>query len=172
MANFLTRRVANGIGFLVCCSLMAYALYAQYVQLLDPCPLCTFQRFAVIAMGVVFLLATLHNPKQIGARVYAVLVVVVALIGIGISAKHIWIQAQPPGSIPSCGAGLSYLFDIMPVFGVIKKVLSGSGECQHADKILGISWPWWTAAAMAGLGTWGAVTNWLAPKIVTRKSAF
>src|SRR5690349_1640444 len=100
----INRRLANGIGVLVCAGLMGYALYAQHVLLLEPCPLCIFQRVAVIAVGVVFLLATLHNPGRIGARVYGTLIGVAALAGIGVAGKHIWIQAQPPGSVPSCGA--------------------------------------------------------------------
>lgn len=156
----LSRRAANAIGLLDCCLLLGYAFFAQYVQGLDPCPLCLFQRFVVIGLGVVFLLAALHNPQKIGARIYGLLLLLVALIGIGISAKHIWIQAQPPGTVASCGASLSYLVDIMPLFDVIKKVLGGSGECAHVDTILGISWPWWTGAAFAGLGLWGLLTNW------------
>jgi protein dithiol:quinone oxidoreductase len=161
MISLSSRRAANAAGFLACAALLGYAFYAQYVQGLDPCPLCLFQRFVVIGLGVVFLIAALHNPKFWGARVYAVLLVLVALIGIGISAKHIWIQAQPPGSIAACGASLSYLVDIMPIFDVIKKVLGGSGECQHVDKLLGISWPWWTAFAMTVLGAWAVATNWM-----------
>lgn len=160
IAGVLTRRGANALGFLDCGLLLGYAFFAQYVQGLDPCPLCLFQRFVVIGMGVVFLLATLHNPQRIGARIYGVLLLLVALIGIAISAKHIWIQAQPPGTVASCGASLSYLVDIMPLFDVIKKVLGGSGECAHVDTILGISWPWWTGVAFAGLGLWGLLTNW------------
>lgn len=160
MQNLLARRPANFLGFLVCCGLMAYALYAQYMQLLEPCNLCLFQRFAVIAIGIAFLLAALHHPAKTGARVYAVLIGLLALIGVSIAGWHLWIQAQPPGSIPSCGAGLSYMFQIMSVFDVVKKVFSGSGECQHVDTLLGISWPWWTATAMAALGVWGVVRNW------------
>jgi disulfide bond formation protein DsbB len=153
--------MANTIGFLTCAGLIAYALYAQYVLLLDPCPLCLFQRFAVIGLGIAFLLATLHNPKQSGARFYAVLIVLVAIGGIAISARHIWIQSQPPGSVAACGASLDYLFDIMSFTDVIKKVFSGSGECAKIDwTLLGLSMPWWTAFAMTGLGAWGALTNW------------
>jgi protein dithiol:quinone oxidoreductase len=164
MPNFLTRRIANAIGFLACAGLIAYALYAQYVLLLEPCALCWFQRFAVIGLGIVFLLAFLHDPKQTGARIYAALLTIVALIGVSIAARHIWVQAQPPGSVPACGASLNYLFDIMPALDVIKKVWSGSGECQHVDTLLGLSWPWWTAISMTALGVWGAATNWLARK--------
>ena len=161
MPNFLTRRIANFAGFAICAALILYALYAQYVQLLDPCPLCTFQRFAFVGLGIAFLLAALHNPKNGGRKAYAVLLALVALIGIVIAGRHIWIQSLPLGAVPSCGAGLSYLFDIMPAFDVIKKVFLGSGECQHIDTLLGISWPWWTAMAMTGLGAWGVVTNWI-----------
>ena len=45
------KRQANLAGFLVCAGLMAYALYAQHRLLLDPCPLCVFQRLAVIELG-------------------------------------------------------------------------------------------------------------------------
>jgi disulfide bond formation protein DsbB len=154
-------RIANLIGFVCCAGMIAYALFAQYVLLLDPCPLCLFQRFAVIGLGLVFLVATIHDPKSGGQRVYAVLLSIAALIGIGIAVQHLWIQAQPPGSVPSCGASLGYLFEIMSVVDVIKKVFSGSGECAKVDVMLGLSWPWWTIIAMTVLGTWGVVTNWL-----------
>ena len=161
MLRLPTPRVANATGAIACALFIGYALYAQYGLGLDPCPLCTFQRIAFIALGVVFLVAAIHNPKSYGARVYAIVLVIVALLGIAIAAKHLWIQAQPPGSVGACGASLSYLLDIMSVFEVIKKVLTGSGECQHVDLFLGLSWPWWTVIAMTGLGVWGVATNWV-----------
>ena len=164
MPNFLTRRFANFLGFFACSALIGYAFFAQYVQLLEPCPLCWFQRIAFFVLGVVFLLAALHNPKSTGARVYSVLLAIAALIGIAIAARHIWIQSLPPGSVPSCGASVGYLLDIMPALDVIKKVFSGSGECQHIDALLGVSWPWWTAITMTLLGVWGTAMNWTRKK--------
>lgn len=166
MSGLLSRRSANFAGFLACGGLIAYALYEQYVVGLDPCPLCLFQRFAIIALGAVFLLAALLNPARWGARVFAVAIVLVALGEISISARHIWIQAQPPGAVAACGASLDYLFEIMSVFDVIKKVFSGSGECAKIDwTLFGLSMPWWTAFAAAGLGAFGGWANWRdAPK--------
>ena len=155
-----TPRLANGAGFFVCAALIGYAFFAQYVQLLEPCPLCWFQRVAFFVLGAVFLLAALHNPKSWGSRAYAVLIAIAALIGIAVAARHIYIQSLPPGAVPACGAGVDYLMQIMPVFDVIKKVLAGSGECQHVDKLLGLSWPWWTAIMMTLLGVWGVTANW------------
>lgn len=155
-----SRRLANGLGFVACAALMGYALYAQYVLGLEPCPLCIFQRVAVIVLGVLFLIAALHDPGRSGARVYAVLLSVAALAGILVSARHIWIQAQPPGTVAACGAGLDYMLDIMPVTDVITKVLTGSGECGKIDwRLLGLSMPWWVLISLALLATWAVAVN-------------
>ena len=161
MPDLKTRRIANLGGFLAACALIGYALYAQYVLYLEPCPLCLFQRFAVMAVGVLFLLAALHKPQARGAKAYGLVIVVAAIGGILISARHIWIQSQPPGSVPACGASLGYLFDIMSFTEVLAKVFTGSGECAKIDwRFLGLSMPAWTAISLAALGTWSAVVNW------------
>ena len=46
------RRVGNGLGFLACAALIGYALYAEHVLGLAPCPLCIFQRIAFTVTGV------------------------------------------------------------------------------------------------------------------------
>jgi disulfide bond formation protein DsbB len=156
-------RTGNFLGAGACAALLAYALYAQYQLHLEPCPLCIFQRVAVLAVGIVFLLAALHNPGRIGARVYGVLIFLAALSGVGVAARHIWVQAQPPGTVAACGAGLDYMMEIMPLFDVIKKVLTGSGECGKIDwTFLGLSMPWWVLISLAALMVWGVLVNWRA----------
>src|SRR5689334_200431 len=61
------RRAAYLLGFVICAALMAWALYLQYGLDLEPCPLCVFQRVAVIATGIVFLVAAIHGPRRGGA---------------------------------------------------------------------------------------------------------
>jgi len=139
------RRAAYAIGFLVCAALMAWALYLQYVMELEPCPLCVFQRVAVIATGVVFLVAALHGPGRGGATFYAVLTFLTAGIGAGIAAWQVWIQAQPKGSVAACGMGLDYMLDTLPLVDVISRVLKGSGECAEQGWVfLGLAIPAWT----------------------------
>ncbi len=139
---------------------MGYALYAQHVLGLEPCPLCVFQRVAVISVGVLFLVAALHNPGRTGSRVYAALLLVAVIAGIGLSSRHIWIQSQPPGTVASCGASLDYLMDILPVTEVITRVLTGSGECGKVDwTLLGLSMPWWVLFALVALGVWATLVN-------------
>lgn len=156
----VNRRAGNALGLLACAALMGYALYAQHVLGLSPCPLCIFQRVAVIAVGVLFLIAALHNPSGRGSIAYGVLIGIATLAGIGISARHIWIQAQPPGTVAACGADLDYLLEILPVTEVINKVLTGSGECGKVDWAwLGLSMPWWVLIALLMLGAWAVLVN-------------
>ena len=160
MLSAISRRSGNALGFLVCAGLMAYALYAEHVLGLAPCPLCIFQRIAVIAVGIIFLLAALHNPDRAGARIYGALIAAGALAGIGIAARHIWIQAQPPGTVAACGADLGYLMEVMPLTEVLTKVFTGSGECGVIDwRFLGLSMPWWVAISLSVLGAWALTVN-------------
>jgi len=139
------RRAAYLLGFLVCAGLMAFALYLQYGLDLEPCPLCVFQRIAVIATGVIFLVAALHNPGRGGAAFYAVVTLITAGTGAALAAWHIWIQGQPKGSVPACGMGLDYMLDTMPLWDVISRVLKGSGECAEQGWLfLVLAIPSWT----------------------------
>ena len=139
------RRIAYLLGALVCAALIGWALWLQYGLDLDPCPLCIFQRVAVIATGVVFLIATVHNPGRTGAAIYAGLTVIVSGIGASLAAWHVWIQAQPKGAVAACGMGLNYMLDTLPLTEVIGKVLAGSGECAEQGWLLmGLAIPAWT----------------------------
>ena len=141
-------RVNYLFGFFICAALLGFALYAQYVLMMDPCPLCILQRVVFIAMGVLFLVGGLHAPRAGGRSVYAGLLVLVALVGIGIAARHLWIQSLPADQVPSCGAPLGYLLETRAgnggLIGVLVKVLSGSGECAKVQPILGLPMPAWS----------------------------
>jgi disulfide bond formation protein DsbB len=139
------RRLAYLLGFLVCAGLMAWALYLQYILELEPCPLCVFQRIAVIATGVVFLIAAVHNPGRTGAAAYALLTLLISGTGAAIAAWHVWIQAQPKGTVAACGMGLNYMLETLPLTEVIGRVLKGSGECAEAGWLfMGLAIPSWT----------------------------
>jgi disulfide bond formation protein DsbB len=159
----LRRRTANLAGFLWCAALIAYALYVQYGLGQEPCPLCILQRVAVIVVGVVFLAAVLHDPADDRfARMYGVLIDLAALAGIGVAARHMWILAQPPGSVAECGASLDYMMDVLPLHEVLAKVLTGSGECAKVTwEFLGISMPAWVLVNLAALAVLGSVANFV-----------
>lgn len=141
------RRLAYVLGFAVCASLIAWALWLQFGLGLEPCPLCAFQRIAVAALGVLFLVAALHNPGPIGAIVYAGLAFVVGAAGAGLAGWHVWIQAQPKAAAQACGSGLAYLLESLPLSAVVGTVLNGSGDCaEQGWQFLGLGIPAWTFA--------------------------
>jgi len=156
----LTRRNLNLLGWLCCAGLLGYAWYAQHALRVDPCPLCIFQRIGVAACGLVFLLAWIHAPKGWGSRAYGVLIAIAAATTMAIAARHVWIQHLPEDQVPSCGAGLNFLLQEFPLGEVIRKVLTGSGECHQVNWVfLGLSMPTWVLLAAAALGALGIYAN-------------
>jgi disulfide bond formation protein DsbB len=154
------RRAVNFAGFAACAALLGYAYYAQYALHLEPCPLCMFQRITVLLLGLVFLAAALHHPRGWGAYVYAALLAAASLATIGVSARHLYIQSLPPGSIPSCGAPLETLMQMFPVTQVIRKVLQAGGECAVVNwRFLGLAMPAWVLIWAALLGALGVAGN-------------
>ena len=144
--NWSRYRFVSGFLFLASVIGMAFALYLEHVQGFEPCPLCVFQRVGLIALGVVSLIAFIHNPaSNIMKRVYALLGSVGILWSAGVAARHVWLQNLPPDQVPSCGPGLDYLVDALPLKSVLSQVLSGSGECAVVDwSFLGQSLPVWS----------------------------
>ena len=140
-------------GALVCAGLLGYALYAQYKLFLDPCPLCIFQRVVFIVAGLVFLVGALHGPRGWGRKVYGGLVFFVAMIGVGIAGRHVWLQNLPADQVPACGPGLEYMLEAFPLGRTLDMVFTGSGECANVDwHFLGLTMPTWTLIAYLLLG--------------------
>lgn len=153
-------RTFNLLGFLACAGMMAYALYAEHVLFLMPCPLCVFQRIAVIALGIVFLVAFLHGANGKGRSVYAVLVLIAGLAGASVAGWHVRMQHLPADEVPSCGAGLDYMLESFPLTDVLKMVFSGSGECASIDwQFLGLSMPAWVLISVLAIGSFGVWNN-------------
>ncbi len=139
------RRIAYFLAFAVCAALMAFAFYLQYVEGLEPCPLCQLQRACVIGMGLVFLVAGYHNPGRTGATFYALLQLVIGGAGVALATRHVWLQSLPKDQVPSCGMGLNYMLENLPFIDVLKKVFEGSGECaEKAWEFLNLSIAGWT----------------------------
>jgi disulfide bond formation protein DsbB len=139
------RRIGYVLGFVVCAALMAFALYLQFGLDLDPCPLCIFQRVAFVSMGVVFLIAAFHNPGRFGAKIYALVQLLLGGAGAMLAIRQLWLQSLPKDQVPVCGMSLSYMLDTLPLTETLRKVLEGSGECAEKGWVfLHLSIAGWT----------------------------
>jgi disulfide bond formation protein DsbB len=89
-----------------------------------------------------------------------VLIAVASLATVGVAIRHLYVQSLPPGTIPACGAPLDVLLQFTPVTEVIRKVLTGSGECSQVNwKFLGLAMPAWVLISALALGALGVFTN-------------
>jgi disulfide bond formation protein DsbB len=145
-------------GAIVVAVMFASALFLQYVLRQEPCPLCMVQRVIFIAIGVVFFLSALHNPKRIAVRVYSGLIVILALSGVAVAGRHIWIQHLPKDQVPACGPGLDFMLKNFPMADVWQELLHGSGECAAKGwTFLTIGIPEWSLLSYILLGFWAAL---------------
>jgi protein dithiol:quinone oxidoreductase len=142
--------------------MFGFALYLQSARALEPCPLCIFQRVAVVSLGVAFLVAAmLPAVPRVFAWCATILIALAAFAGAGVAGRHVYIQSLPPDKVPVCGATLDYMLEIFSPTEVLRKVLTGSGECAKIDwTFLGLSMPAWVLICVLLLGAAGIAVNW------------
>lgn len=151
-------RLTNLLLVLACVGLIAYALYSQEVLGLAPCPLCITQRIFVMAVGLIALVAFIHNPGLLLRRIYAGLGMLAAVGGGIVSGRHLWLQSLPADQVPACGPGLEYMFETFPFTEAVAILFRGNGNCAVVDwELFGLSMPGWVLIAFVGLF---AVNSW------------
>lgn len=132
----LTPRLLSVFLTIACVLGMIFVLYLQHVVHLEPCPLCIFQRLGLITLGVFSALFAIFNPTfktrwfLWGGGLLGILWSVL------IAVRHVWLTYLPADQVPSCGPGLNYWVDTLPLLQVLQEVLKGSGECAVID------WTW------------------------------
>lgn len=132
------------LGLIACLSLLAIAYFYFQKQLgMPPCPLCMFQRAALLMVASMCVLGIIFSPKRLGARLLAFGATLGSGIGLALAARHVWLQNLPEDLVPECGPPLAYMLDALPIMETINSVLSGSGECAEVDKFLGLSIAVW-----------------------------
>ena len=144
--NWLSPRRAFLLAAAVPAALLAFGYFLQYVQGLQPCPLCLVQRgffYAVIAVCVV---AALHGPGRKGTLPYASLAALFAVGGAAVATRQVWLQHLPPDKAPACGPDLFFMLENFGLSNAIKRVLiTGTGECAKVDwTFLGFSIAEWS----------------------------
>jgi disulfide bond formation protein DsbB len=152
---------ANPAVVALFCALAGAASFAGALALQhglghEPCPLCIFQRVAVLASSALALCAAAglkFGPKKV-AYALAGLAIVAALAGEGIAIRHMVVMWTPQEQ--SCGPDLAYLMENFAPSRWLPKVFAGEAECAASakDLVLGLPIPVWSAIlfALQGLG--------------------
>lgn len=137
----------NGfVAVLVAClALLGFAYYAQFVQGLEPCPLCILQRGAFFIMAFGALAGAVHGSRGWPRWVYAGVVFAGGLWGIVSAGRHLWIQSLPADRVPECGPGFDFMVEYFSLGEAVRSAFTGAGECAQVDwSFLGLAMPAWT----------------------------
>ena len=125
---------------------------------LEPCYLCMIQRGIIVVIGIICVLAVVHNPRRFGQRVYSSLSIIMVGMGIYFSGKQLWLQSLPESQVPSCGIPVDHLFDNFSITEVITMLLHGDGNCAEVQwQLMGLSMPGWVMVGFVGFVVLGAL---------------
>jgi disulfide bond formation protein DsbB len=143
------------LGALVCAALLGFGYYLQYVQGLQPCPLCMVQRAFFYLVFATFALGAVHAPRRLCTAIYAALIVFFAAGGAATASRQVWLQHLPADKVPQCGPDLMFMLENFPLARTLEKLFYGSGECAAVDwKFLGLSIAGWSLVWFAILGVY------------------
>ena len=159
MNKFLVSRAAYLVGFLISFGLVGLALWIQTTYKLEPCPLCISQRIVLMSLGLLFLVAFLHNPKKaVWVKIHALVQFLTALGGAGVAIRHWWLQVHKSEMIVDCGVGFDYMFENFPLKKALTLVFRGTGDCASIDwTFLGLSIPQLALIAFIGLAIYAFI---------------
>jgi disulfide bond formation protein DsbB len=124
-------------------ALLAFALYLQHVEKMQPCPMCIIQRYGFAAIALICIVFALLPRGAVKAG--AGLGILASLGGAGAAGWHLWVKANP--SI-SCGIDpLETSLNTIPTANLLPFLFKADGLCttEYAP-ILGLSIPQWSLA--------------------------
>lgn len=126
----------------ICLAMLAFGLYLQHSQGLEPCPMCIVQRYALFSVAIVAGLLSASKSRRVHFWGSFVLLLA-AGFGAFVAARQSWLQWYPP-EVATCGRDFYGMIENFPLNRAIPMIFRGSGDCSAID---------WTF-----LG--GSIANW------------
>jgi protein dithiol:quinone oxidoreductase len=154
---------ASALLAMFCASLVGGSFFVQHVLLVEPCPLCIIQRFTYVALALTFLGAALLGRKPQLQRAALALALLLVLTGGGVAAYQSQLQLFPPAQAATCGPGLSYMLETLPVGEAVGQLFQAHGDCSDTSfRILGLT------LAQISFGIFTALLVWLVPALLRK----
>lgn len=125
----MAMRKYYGVGFLLVTMLLLTSLYLQFYDGFEPCPLCTLQRFAFVALGIFYLIGLLFYRWGVLRVFSAVMAFLSSCAGLFLAGRQIWLQHYPSEGGTECGVSLQYMLEALPLNEVAQRVFQGTAEC-------------------------------------------
>jgi len=145
--------------FAVSVSLLVFGLYLQHVVGLVPCPMCIVQRYALVLVALLALLASL-SAKKTAHLFSATFLLITCGFGAFVAARQSWLQWYPP-EVVSCGRDFYGMIETFPLQRLVPMLFKGSGDCTKVDwTFLGGSIANWSFLCFCGMTTLFAAMLW------------
>jgi len=138
----LSFRQSMLLVFSVCIAMLCFGFYLQHMGGLEPCPMCIVQRYAIILIAILAIIASATGKSSMQIS-FSWLAIITSLGGAFVAARQSWLQWYPP-EIASCGRDIYGMIETFPLQSLIPMIFKGSGDCTKID---------WTF-----LG--GSIANW------------
>jgi len=127
--------------------LLAYGYYLQFVEYLDPCPLCITQRFFYYGVGIASIIGLFSVHSWSAQTIVGLLATASAIGGIVTAGRQVWLQHLPADQVPECGPGLQFWLENMPFMRTLELLFKGDGNCAEVNwRFLGLSIAEWSLA--------------------------
>ncbi len=123
-------------------ALIGGALYLQFYQHADPCPLCILQRYAYLLIAFFTLFGATARSASI-LRLAQILTLVATVSGMAAAGRQLWLLAHP---FLSCGFdALEPILNKIPLAKSLPFMFKVAGLCETTDSlVLGLSLPAWS----------------------------
>ncbi len=120
------------------------SLYFQYVEQLEPCPLCISQRVAVFVLAISYLSGFLIK-KTFWMRFNIIFQFIFGIFGASMAGRQVWLMHIPASERTGCMPDISLLWHYLPFREIVRAFFSGTESCtENIWSWLGITMPEWT----------------------------
>lgn len=132
-----------------CVGLLAFGMYLQHVEGLEPCPMCIVQRYALVLVAIFTGLAACRRPAG-WWKAWSALGLLAAGFGAFVAARQSWLQWNPP-EFATCGRDFYGMIENYSISRAVPMIFRGSGDCTAVDwTFLGGTIANWSFLCFAG----------------------
>jgi disulfide bond formation protein DsbB len=147
----ISYKQTNAILFLSPTLLLAFGYYLQFVDGLEPCPLCMTQRICFYLIGICAFIALFNKSSTLYKNITSIAGSFFAIVGLSVAGRQLWLQHLPEDQIPACGPDFNYIIDSFPILEAVEIMFKGNGNCAEVVwQFLGLSIPGWAFLAFLG----------------------
>ena len=142
--NIINYRKIQHILLFLTMFVLGLVFYFEYMQGLEPCPLCLMQRLCVFLFGF-FCMIGIRSFSVLRIRTITAFQLFFACAGLYFAARQVWLASLPTEQAPMCMPGLDILMRYFSWDAVLKALFLGTADCGEVTwRWLGLSMPAWS----------------------------